>query len=71
MASVAVSDTQFGWPIIYQPQIPEFLPIQNNSHSEISIYFYDQDGSPITIIDPDILVLLVIRDDDDEDVAEY
>ena len=71
MASVAVSDTQFGWPIIYQPQIPEFLPIQNNSHSEISIYFYDQDGSPITIIDPDILITLVIRDDDDEDVAEY
>ena len=71
MASMAVSDTQFGWPIIYQAQIPEFIPIQTNTHSEISIYFYDQTGSPITIIDPDILITLVIRDDDDEDVAEY
>ena len=71
MASMDVGNTQFGWPIIYQPQIPKFIPIQNNSHSEISIYFYDQAGSPISIIDPDILVLLVIRDDDDDDVAEY
>ena len=71
LASMDVGDIQFGWPIIYQPQVPIFVPIQNNNHSEISIYFYDQRGAPIFVIDPDILITLVIRDQDDEDVAEY
>lgn len=52
---------EFGGLINSSPNFPQFAPIYPGNYSQIEVVFYDQNGSPLAIIDPSITIMLLLQ----------
>ena len=60
--SMPVSSVAIGNQISLPNSYPIYQPVSSNQYREVIIYFYDQLATPVQIIDPDVLIILSIRD---------
>ena len=57
-----IPETEFGGQVLITPPEFAFNKIVDGNYNEFSVELLDQDGRPITLRDPQMTILLVVRD---------
>lgn len=60
--ATGVQETPFGGQIIIQPPEYAFTKLVDGTYNQFQVEIIDQNGNPITLKDPQISIMLIIRD---------
>ena len=56
-----ISNATFGQNINYTPNIEKYVKLTKGVYNSMILYFTDQNNNPITLLDPNILITLLLK----------